>query len=141
MREGFGEETTVTGSADEDRRKETRLSPGDLECDVEGTRFAHVLGVTIGGHGMRVMTDRKLPGDQTVKVVFHLSDSDDLEFDGQMVWTEEKNFDFTQRFISGVRFVDPTEGACHRLHSYIESFLAREHPEQNPTSSAAGDPA
>lgn len=130
----------MTSPSEDDRRKETRLSPGDLECDVEGARYAHVLGVTLGGHGMRVMTDRQIPGNQNVQIVFHLSDDEDLQFAGQVVWTEEKNFEFTQRFISGVRFIDPPQGACERLHAYLESFLAREHAETNAVSGDAGDP-
>jgi hypothetical protein len=127
----------VTSSADEDRRKETRLSPGDLECDVEGTRFAHVLGVTLGGHGMRVMTDRRLERETPFSVVIHLTDDEDLCFRGEVVWSEEKNFDFTQRYISGVRFVDPDAGSCERLHTFIEQFLAQEQTEETGSS---GDP-
>lgn len=86
---------------------------------------------------MRVLTDQRLSGDGPVKVVFHLSDTEDLTFQGQVVWTEEKNFEFTQRFISGVRFVDPQPQACDRLHAFIESFLAREHPEKRDLSGSA----
>lgn len=126
----------MTSSADDDRRKEARLSPGDLECEVEGTRFAHVLGVTLGGHGMRVMTDKVLPREHPLDVVFHLTDDEDLHFRGQVVWSEEKNFDFTQRFISGVHFVEPDASSCDRLHNFIEEFLAEETAEKN---SAQGD--
>lgn len=129
----------MTPSADEERRREARLSPGDLECDVEGARFAHVLGVTLGGNGMRVMTDRRLPTDQVLGVVLHLTDDEDLQFKGQVVWEEEKNFDFTQRFISGVRFVDPEKADCDRLHTFIETVLAKEHPEKTLGNGTSGE--
>ena len=128
----------MTSPSDDERRKETRLSPGDLECDVEGARFAHVLGVTLGGHGMRVMTDRHLPDEHPVQIVFHLSDEDNLEFQGQVVWSEEKNFEFTHRFISGVRFVDPPDGSCARLHDHIESLLERERTESDVSKGDSG---
>jgi len=131
----------VAPPGEDDRRSEARLSPGDLECDIEGTRFAHILGVTIGGHGMRVMTDKALPSDRAVGVEVHLTDTESLNFNGLRVWSESKNFEFTQRFISGVRFVDPDPAACERLHAFIEDFLAREHPEKNPAGGGANEPS
>lgn len=112
--------------ADEDRRREARLSPGDLECDIEGARFAHVLGVTLGGHGMRVLTDQRLARNRPLQIAIHLSERDTLKFMGQVVWDEDKNFDFTHRYISGVQFVEPDAIQCDRLHNFIQKFLSEE---------------
>lgn len=115
--------------SEEDRRKEARLAPGELECDIEGAKFAHVLGVTLGGHGMRVLTEKRLDAGRPLRVTLHLNDDEDLQFDGEVVWAEEKNFDFTQRFISGVRFVQADATACDRLHAFIERFMVDDAPQ------------
>lgn len=118
-----------SASSEEDRRSEARLSPGDVECDIEGARFVHVLGLTLGGHGMRVLTDAKLPTDADVPITLHLSDRESLVFTGRVMWEKDQDLDFTRRYISGIKFVEPDSAASARLHHFVEEFLAREHPE------------
>ncbi len=119
----------MTSAEPDDRRSEARLSPGDVDCDIEGARFVHVLGLSLGGHGMRVMTDHKLPENQDLDVQLHLSENETLRFQGRVVWEKDQDFEFTHRFISGVQFTEPDPAARDRLHGFIDEFLAREHPE------------
>lgn len=123
--------------ADEERRHEARLSPGDLGCHIEGASFAHVLGVTVGGHGMRVLTDQRLATDRPLHVVVHLSDTEDLEFTGQVVWDEDKNFEYTHRFISGLKFLASDARNCSRLHDFIERHTKDENKGGGDTGSLA----
>ncbi len=108
-----------------DRRHEARLSPGDVECDIEGARFVHVLGVSFGGHGMRVMTEKPLPRDKPVAATIKLSESESLQFTGEVVWEKTEDFQFTSRYISGVKFLDNADGSA-RLHDFIEKHLAQQ---------------
>lgn len=116
-------------AAHDDRRSEARLSPGDVECDIEGARFVHVLGLTLGGRGMRVLTDQHLPRDRPVDVALHLSENETLHFKGLAVWEKDQDLEFTHRYVCGMKFIDPDEASSGRLHSFVEEFLAREHPE------------
>lgn len=111
-------------AAFEDRRREARLSPGDVECEIEGARFVHVLGLTVEGHGMRVMTDCALPTDRILAVSLELP-QETLKFQGRVVWEKEQDFQFTHRFICGIKFVDPEEASTQRLCAFIGAFSAQ----------------
>lgn len=108
-----------------DRRHEARLSPGDVECEIEGARFVHVLGVTVGGHGMRVLTDKQLPRNQPLQMSLSLS-SETLSFVGEVVWEQEQDFEFTHRYISGVKFIDPDPQATEKLHQFVEKCIEQQ---------------
>lgn len=113
----------------DDRRREARLSPGDVECDIEGAQVVHVLGISIEGHGMRVMTDHSLQGREGIPIALHVAPDETLHFSGRVVWEKAQNFEFTRRYITGLQFVSPDPAATERLHRFVEEFLAREHPE------------
>lgn len=106
----------------EDRRTEARLSPGDVECEIEGAQFVHVLGLTHEARGMRVMTDRPLPSDRSFPVTLQLSADNDLHFQARAVWSHEENFEFTRRYISGLKIEDIDADASDRLKSFIQTL-------------------
>jgi len=117
--------TTPPGEAAnrwEDRRTEARLGPGDVECEIEGAQFVHVLGLTHEGTGMRVMTNSEIPKEQALPVTLHLSESDTLRFQARAVWSQEENFEFTRRYISGLKIEDIGADDSNRLKTFIQSL-------------------
>jgi len=119
----------TTSDPNEDRRREARLNPGDVDCEIDAIPVVHVLGLALGGSGMRVLTDKPLSIERAVKIRLHLSPHETLEFEGTRVWQQDQDFEFTRRYISGIKFLNPHPVAAQRLHAFIDAYLAREHPE------------
>jgi len=108
-----------------DRRREARLGAGDVDCEVEGVRFAHVLGLSLEGHGMRVLTEKRLPHDHPLKVILYLDAQAPMKLTGQVTWDKDQDFTFTHRYISGMQFLNPDPAETARLHTFITHILAR----------------
>ena len=124
---------TDTASSEE-RRREARLSPGDVECTIEGARFVHVLGLSVEGHGMRVLTDVRLPAEKMLPVSLELP-AETLEFQGRVVWEKEQDFEFTHRYICGIEFVRPDPACVARLRDFVQPFSARTEPADSDSPS------
>ena len=68
-----------------------------------------------------------------------VSERNTLQFDGEVVWQKEQDFEFTHRYISGVKFVNTQPPVTERLQKFLEKFVARTkkivvgHPEKKGT--------
>lgn len=92
---------------DGERRRYYRLSPeADVSCTIEGVDVVHLVGLGAGGNGMRVITDRELPEDRTFLVGVSAGTGPEVALRGRSVWKKAWDFDFCNRFVSGVEFVD-----------------------------------
>ncbi|MEW6280227.1 MAG: PilZ domain-containing protein [Candidatus Eremiobacterota bacterium] len=104
-----------------ERRSYVRLGPDtDLRCQISGIEVVHVLGLSAGGTGMRVITDKPLPEKSAFGVSLELGEGlGSLRCQGRVVWQESRDFDFCNRHISGVAFDDLQDGDRRRLVSLL----------------------
>jgi PilZ domain len=128
-------EISNQASESDDRRSEARLSPGDVTCHIDDIQVVHVLGLSLSGHGMRVMTNKRLPAQQPFAIGLQLDEQTTLPLQGRVVWERDEDLEFTHRYISGIQFIDTATPHDELLRSFIEGFVAREE-SQAPVDAA-----
>lgn len=104
-------------SDDPERRTYVRLGPGsDVRCRIPGMEVVHVVGLSSGGTGMRVITDKPLPADEAFDMSLDLGDEQPtVRCGARVVWQESRDFDFCNRHISGVAFNNLADPDKERL--------------------------
>ncbi|MCE7868811.1 PilZ domain-containing protein [bacterium CPR1] len=104
-------------SDDPERRTYVRFGPDtDVRCRIPGMEVVHVVGLSAGGTGMRVITDKPLPTDEVFDMSLDLGDDQPtVRCAARVVWQESRNFDFCNRHISGVAFKDMPDAERDRL--------------------------
>lgn len=104
-----------------DRRRYVRLATDDaVRCSIEGAEVVHVVGLSSGGNGMRVIVDRELPDTSEFAVTMDIDDSQPtIQARGRVVWQEAWDFGFCNRFVAGVEFVRIDDSARERLVGLI----------------------
>ncbi|HXE73742.1 MAG TPA: PilZ domain-containing protein [Candidatus Nitrosotenuis sp.] len=106
----------------QERRRYARISPDrEIVCRIPGARVVHVLGVGVSGGGMRILTETQLTAPQ-FPVELDLGDGlPPLNLPARVVWQETQDFDFCNRYITGIEFADLDQAARRRLASLASS--------------------
>lgn len=104
-----------------ERRNYIRLGPDhEVRCEISGMEVVHVVGLSAGGTGMRVITDKALPEADAFDLTMDLGDDQAaVRCRARVVWHETKDFDFCNRHISGVAFADLKDTDRKRLVSLL----------------------
>ncbi|MHB2019744.1 MAG: PilZ domain-containing protein [Candidatus Xenobia bacterium] len=122
----FDDVRIVAESAE--RRHEDRISPDlDIPCEIKGARVVHILGLSVGAHGMRVLTDVRLPHDQEIPIRLRLGKQGrELEMQGTVAWDDEKDFEIFKRYVSGIHFSRIAEPDARELQDYLKQYVERD---------------
>lgn len=128
---GYDDVRIVAETAE--RRHDERISPDiDLPCQIDGARIVHILGLSVGATGMRVLTDVRLPHDH---VGIHLQlgkGGHTLHLQGSVVWDDEKDFEIFKRTVSGIHFTHITDEDRIAIQDYLRRYLHRERRGNSP---------
>ncbi len=90
-----------------ERRRYYRLSPeADVSCTIEGMEVVHVVGLGATGAGMRLITNRELPGDRDFPVGLSTGPDHSLCLRARAVWRGVWDFEFCSRHVAGIEFLD-----------------------------------
>jgi len=108
-----------------ERRHDERISPDlDIPCEIPGAKVVHVLGLSVGATGMRVLTDIRLPHDREFGMTLRLGkDGKPLRLQGTVVWDDEKDFEIFKRYVSGIHFTSVTDADSHALAEYLRQYV------------------
>lgn len=108
----------------DERRKYKRVSPeSDIEATIDGAGVVHVIGLGIGGTGMRVITDKPLPPG-----AFHINldlkkGIPPLRILGKVAWKDEEDFGYCKRHFSGVEFSMMEAEHMNAIRDYVNKYL------------------
>ncbi|HEY3998623.1 MAG TPA: PilZ domain-containing protein [Candidatus Xenobia bacterium] len=111
-----------------ERRHDDRISPDvDLPCTIEGARVVHILGLSVGATGMRVLTDIRLPSEHAHITLQLGTGGPSVQVEGSVVWDDEKDFGIFKRTVSGIHFDRITPEDQRAIQDYLRKYLHREH--------------
>lgn len=97
-------------SVDRERRRYLRVAADEgLECDIAGVGVVHIVGISAEGRGMRIITNKELPGDQELQIKLTHEESSLFEGSAKAVWQETWDFEFCSRYVAGVELQGLTE--------------------------------
>lgn len=94
-----------------DRRRYKRVSPScPVEAHIDGAGVVHVIGLGIGGTGMRIITDRSLSCTEIFNIALTLHKGHPpLNLRGRVAWRSEEDFGYCRRFFFGIEFSEIAE--------------------------------
>lgn len=113
-----------------ERRKYTRLTTDqNVQCAISGMDVVHVVGLSSGGSGMRVITNKELP-DEEFDLELDLGDGQPpLRLRGKAVWHESWDFEFFNRHAAGVVVTGLQPGDSERIDALIQNPQGEPDPD------------
>jgi hypothetical protein len=104
-----------------DRRHYTRLSHAiELDCKVDGAGTGRIVGLSIGGGGLRVITTTPLPFDRSLPLEFSLGDTEEpIVLRGKVIWQER--LENLRSYISGIKFTRIGKDIRRRITTFVSN--------------------